>query len=139
MTTTSRTNPEVALRSLELISLGDSGPAVDELVHAEAVNHPRPGDTRGPDGLRQVVRWLNATFADIAITPQDVIEQDDKVVVRTRFSGLHVGPYMGIAPTRRTIEFDQIHVFRLEDGLVAEHWACMDELSALRQMGVAVP
>ena len=136
MTTTTRSNEEIALRSLELISHGDTGAAVDEIVHPDAVNHRAPKSApAGPESLRSVVRWLNAAFADLSITPLDVITSADKVVARTRFKGLHVGPFQGIAPTNRTIEFEQIHIWRIEDGLIAEHWACMDEVSSLRQMG----
>ncbi len=81
------------------------------------------------------MRWLDAAFADRSITPLDVITSADKVVARTRFKGLHVGPFQRIAPTNRTIEFEQIHIWRIEDGLIVEHWACMDEVSSLRQMG----
>jgi predicted ester cyclase len=139
MTTTTHT-ADVAVRSLELINQGDTGPAVDEVIHPGIVNHRSSGlGPGGRDGFRQVVRWLNAGFGDLAITPEDVIAQDDKVVVRTRFHGLHVGRFQGVEPTQRTVEFEQIHIFRLEDGLVAEHWMCMDELVALRQIGVALP
>jgi steroid delta-isomerase-like uncharacterized protein len=135
MTTTTH-NEEIALRSLELINGGDTGPAVEEVIHPESIFHGRPG---GPGAFRQLVRGLNAAFADLSITAQDVIASGDKVVARTRFKGLHVGPFRGIPPSHHTIEFDQIHIWRLEDGLIAESWACMDELTGLRQMGVALP
>jgi predicted ester cyclase len=139
-TTTTHNHEQSALRALELICLGDTGPAVDEVIHPDSVNHRGGGGMpRGPAGFRQIVRWINAAFADVSITPEDVIARDDKVVARTRFRGLHVGPFQGIPPTHRTIEFDQIHIWRLEDGRIAEHWACMDELTGLRQMGAALP
>jgi predicted ester cyclase len=139
MTTTQSTNADAALRSLELICNGDTGPAVDDVIHPDFINH-RPGPPRGgPDGFRDVVRWLGAAFAEISITPEDVIACHDKVVARTRFKALHVAPFQGIPPTNRTIEFDQIHIWRMQDGLVAENWACADEVSGLRQMGVALP
>jgi predicted ester cyclase len=139
MTTTTNTNVDAALRSLELICSRDAGPAVDDVIHPDFVNH-RPGAARGgPDGFRDVVRWLGAAFAEISIAPEDVIACGDRVVARARFKALHVGPFKGIPPTNRTIEFDQIHIWRMQNGLVAESWACMDEVSGLRQMGVALP
>ena len=139
MTTTTSTNTDTALRALALICDGDTGSAVDDVIHPDFVNH-RPGSPRGgPNGFRDVVRWLGAAFADISITPDDVIACGDKVVARTRFKALHVGPFNGIPPSNRTIEIDQIHIWRIQDGLVAENWACMDELSGIRQMGAALP
>ncbi len=139
MTTTTSTNTDTALRALALICDGDAGSAVDEVIHPDFVNH-RPGSPRGgPNGFRDVIRWLGAAFAEISITPDDVIACGDKVVARTRFKALHVGPFNGIPPSNRTIEIDQIHIWRVQDGLVAENWACMDEVSGIRQMGAALP
>jgi lactoylglutathione lyase len=60
-----------------------------------------------------------------------------RAAVRLRVRGLHVGPHAGIPPTGRTVEWDEIHLWRLEDGRVIEHWACRDDLAALRRMGAA--
>jgi predicted ester cyclase len=122
------TDVNTVLRSLELICSGDAGRSVDEIVHRDFVNHGPRGARRGPDGFRDVIRWLGAAFADISITPQDLIACGDKVVARTRFKALHVGPFRDIPPTNRTIQLDQIDIWRIEDGLIAEHWACMDDV-----------
>jgi predicted ester cyclase len=134
------TTTDVALATLELISRGDTGPAVDRLIHPDSIDHRGSGQAPGGrDGFRKVVAWLNAAFADLSITPQDVIASHDKVVIRTRFTGLHVGTFQGIAPTEQTVDCQQIHIFRIEDGMAAEHWMCMDELAAFRQIGASVP
>ena len=140
MNTTATTNTaEVAIATLELISRGDTGPAVDQCIHPDCIDHRGSGQgPSGRDGFRKHVSWLNAGFADVSIVPQDVIASDDKVVVRTRFTGLHVGIFQGVAPTQQTIDCEQIHIFRIENGMVAEHWMCMDEVAALSQMGVTV-
>jgi predicted ester cyclase len=139
-TTTTPTTTDVALATLGLVSRGDTGPAVDRFIHPDCIDHRgsdhAPG---GRDGFRRMVGWLNAGFADLAIVPQDVIASDDKVVVRTRFTGLHVGTFQGVAPTRQTVDCEQIHIFRIDNGMVAEHWMCMNELAALSQIGVNVP
>jgi predicted ester cyclase len=90
---------------------------------------------RGHDGFRELVRRINTTFADVNQEPLDVIAEGDRVVARTRMTALHVGDYQGIAPTNRTIEMRQVHIWRIEDGRVIEHWPQLDEAGALRQMG----
>jgi predicted ester cyclase len=139
-TATTTHTTDVALAALSLISNGDTGPAVDRFIHPDSINHRGSGQAPGGrDGFRRIVGWLNSGFADLSITPQDVIAGNDKVVVRTRFTGLHVGTFQGVAPTQRTVDCEQIHIFRIEDGMVAEHWMCMDELAAFSQIGVDVP
>lgn len=134
-TPTTTAGAEMALRSLALIAAGDTGPAVEEIIHPASVNHRADGGTAdGPEGFRAIVRWLSAAFADITFTHEDVIACGDRVVARTRFRGLNVGPFQGMPPANRTVDFEQIHIWRIEDGLLAEHWACMDEVTALRQL-----
>jgi predicted ester cyclase len=36
------------------------------------------------------------------------------------------------------VEFDRSHIWRRQDDLIAEHWACMDKFTGLRQIGVAL-
>jgi hypothetical protein len=38
-------------------------------------------------------------------------------------------------PTGRTFAMTQSHWFRLEDGLIIEHWANRDDLGMARQLG----
>jgi steroid delta-isomerase-like uncharacterized protein len=125
--------PQTALRYLELVRTRDDGPAVESVIHPEYIHH-RFG-LRGPDGFRELVRRINVTFADVSVTVADVIADGDRVAARTRMKALHVGPFQDHPASNRTIEVDQVHIWRLEDGLVAEHWFFTDEMSLLRQIG----
>ena len=51
--------------------------------------------------------------------------------------GTQTGEFLGRAPTGRSVSVQQIHIFRIEDGLIAEHWACRDDVGMLRQLGFA--
>lgn len=132
-TTATESNTQTALRFLELICNADTGPAVEDVVHPDYVNHHM--SLRGHDGFREIVERVNTTFADVKQEPLDVIANDDRVVARTRMTALHVGDYQGIAPTNRTIEMSQVHIWRIEDGRVIEHWPQLDQAGAMRQMG----
>jgi predicted ester cyclase len=132
-TTATEPNSRVALRFLDLVCNADTGSAVEDVVHPDFVNHHLK--LRGHDGFRELVRRINTTFADVDQEPLDVIAEEDRVVARTRMTALHVGDYQGIAPTNRTIEMNQVHIWRIQDGRVIEHWPQLDEAGALRQMG----
>jgi hypothetical protein len=60
----------------------------------------------------------------VRLEPLDILAEDDRVVVRARVGG---GPAQ------------QIHIWRLAGGLVVEHWACVDDLRSLRQVGSGGP
>lgn len=80
-------------------------------------------------------RRLRRAFADIELIPRDVIVDDCRVAVRLRFRGLHVAPDAGLEPCGRTVEMDEIHIWRLQDAKLIEHWVCRDDRTALSQMG----
>ena len=141
MTTRNPDHYQTALRCLDLITAGDSPAGVAEVIHPRFVSHRFPGPPSvGHDGFRDDVRMIRHAFGDLSITPQDIVVSADKVAVavRSRLRGLHVGEFRAIAPTNRTIEFDQIHIWRFESGLISDSWTCMDDLTALRQMGLAL-
>ena len=109
----------------------------DELVSADFLNHDAPpGVPRGPAGLRQVVTMLRTAFPDIHYDTEEVIAEDDKVAIRTTMRGTHAGPFLGIPPTGRRFEQQQIHILHFANGKAVEHRAVRDDLGMLQQLGV---
>ena len=45
---------------------------------------------------------------------------------------------MGLPPTGRSVAYNEIFVFRVADGRIAETWGVVDVLSQMRQLG-AIP
>lgn len=43
---------------------------------------------------------------------------------------------MGIPATGNQVTMQTIHIFRFEDGRLAEHWVARDDLGMMRQLGV---
>jgi predicted ester cyclase len=119
----------------EVLNTGDLTP-IEELVHPEYLNHnAAEGVPRGRDGFRHTVRFLRDGFPDLRFALDDVIAEGDRVVVRCRFEGTQDGPFMGIPPTGRRVSVQHIHIYRVQDGMVAEHWACRDDVAGMRQLG----
>ena len=65
-----------------------------------------------------------------------MIAEGETVVLRCTLTGTYEGEFMGIPPTGRRIEVNEIHIYRLEGGKAVEHRAGRDDLGALRQLGV---
>jgi predicted ester cyclase len=106
-------------------------------VAEDIVEHAAPpGSPGGREGVKGVIAWLRAAFDGLTYEIEDVISSGDRVVVRNRVSGTHTGEFMGFAPTGRSFTVQQTHIFRVEDGRVAEHWANRDDLGMLRQLGL---
>jgi len=111
----------------------------DELLTSDFVDHEAPSGTScGPEAARRTVRWLHAAFSGVRYEVDDAFAAGDRVVLRCRMLGQHTGSFLGLALTGRSLVEKQIHIFRLEGGQVAEHWACRDDLGMLHQLGASV-
>jgi steroid delta-isomerase-like uncharacterized protein len=111
--------------------------SIDELVAPDAtIRTPLPGDATGAEVLKQVWAVLLRAFPDLHLNVEDLIGEHDKVVARIVVTGTHLGDYMGVAPTGKSIAYDEIFIFRFADGRVVETWGVVDIFSQMKQLGV---
>jgi predicted ester cyclase len=66
---------------------------------------------------------------------EDVIAEGEKVLVRLRVKGTHGGALMGLPATGKPIDIGVMDLFQIRDGKLIEHWALLDNLGLLRQIG----
>ena len=90
----------------------------------------------GLEGHLAIVRLFRAAFPDQWWQIEDLIAADDRVVARTTMTGTHLGDFFGIPPTGAHVTLPGVHIVRIADGRVAEHWGSNDDLGLLRQLGV---
>ena len=108
--------------------------AVDDLVADDFESHAWPTNGDGKGFLKQTTERMAKTLADIDFTVDDLIAEDDKVVARVRSSARQVGEFMGMPPSGRTYEIGEIHIFRLRDGKLVEHWDQIDTMGLMKQL-----
>ena len=51
---------------------------------------------------------------------------------------MHSGEFLGIPPTGKEVRMSGIAIHRVKDGKMVEHWAMVDGMSLLQQLG-AIP
>lgn len=143
----SEANKELVRRHFEeIFNRGDLA-AADELMSEDYVEHAvapfaqaAPGRVNGPAAMRETAEWLLAQFPDLHMTIEAIIADGDTVAVRVLSEGTNLGPLNGVVPpTGRRFAARQSHWFRVADGMLAEHWATRDDLSAMLQLGVVRP
>jgi predicted ester cyclase len=130
-------NKQITRRVLDqLFEQGDFD-VTDELIHPDFVNHEAPpSNPQGPEGLRETVSWLRGLWGPMRFEIHDEICEGDKVVARVTMHGRHVGEFLGRAPTGREFATKQIHIWRIEDGKVIEHWSVRDDLGQALELGL---
>jgi steroid delta-isomerase-like uncharacterized protein len=123
----------------DTLSTGDADlvcKMIDELADPDVlVRTPLPLKTTGAAALKEVSLALLHAYPDLHLTVEDLIAEDDKVVGRTVVTGTHRGDYLGLAPTGKRVTYDEIFIFRFQDGRIAETWGVVDVLAQLRQLG----
>ncbi|WP_338075014.1 ester cyclase [Kineococcus vitellinus] len=80
----------------------------------------------GPvDGLAAYVEGVEAVciaFPDYRWEPQHLVIEGDTIAVRLTGRGTHTGSFSGIAPTGRTISTQELVMYRVADGKIAQCW-----------------
>ena len=120
----------------EFLQKGDES-AADRLVDERVVTHDgMPGQASGLNGVKATFHILRTAFPDLKVAMHDLIAEDDKVVGRFVVSGTHTGNFMGIPGTGKLFTYDEIVIVRFDNGKIVEHWAEMDSLGMMQQLGV---
>ena len=75
-------------------------------------------------------------FPDVRVVAHDVLVDGDRIAGRFEYSGTHQGTFFGVGATGRRLAFQSIDIWRVEDGLLAEHWDQLDMGGMFHQLGV---
>jgi predicted ester cyclase len=110
--------------------------AAFKLVAPQVKVEALPGLPPTYDGWVQGHSLFLAAFPDQQLTVEDQVAEGDAVVTRWTFTGTHQGPLMGIPATGRRVVLKGLSMDRIEAGQVVEHWAQIDQLSLMQQLGV---
>ena len=111
---------------------------IDELIADDSVDHSPlpPGIPPGKEGLKLFVAALRGAFPDLKININFEVTEGDLVVHYGTTTGTMKGEFAGMPPSGKTATWDAIHITRVRDGKVVEHWAVQDQMGMLQQLGL---
>ncbi len=111
--------------------------AIDRLFAPSFVDHylsvPRTADR---EGFKQECAFYLTAMPDTSLTIEDQIAEGDLVVSRVVFRGTNTGPFGPMPPTGKATEVTGCIILRIADWLIVERWGNIDDLGALRQLGL---
>ena len=128
-------NKAVVRRFIDEVFGAGSAAAVDELIAPDAVFHTYPFGDDPRTGMRAAIERVSKGLSDSVFTVREVVAEGDLVSVRLTSAATQSGPFMGMPPTGRRYEVEELHLFRVRDGQVVEHWHQFDQLGLMRQLG----
>ncbi len=111
--------------------------AIDRFI-AEAAIGNDPDFGVGREGFKRQWRKWREAFPDLHFEIAEMVAEEDTVVSRWTLTGTHTGPFLGIAPTGRSIRVNGMSLDHLEDGVLVSGFDGWDNLGLRQQLG-AVP
>ena len=94
---------------------------------------------QGREGLRQILDVIRHDLGDGQIEQHHLISEGELVAQHVTVRGVHRASTMpllaGANPTGVEVSWTFIHIWRVVDDQIVEHWACRDDLGLLHQIG----
>lgn len=128
------TNKAVARQVVERIFVAREPAAVDELLTDDFTPHTWGRTAPGKAAMLGAIERTSAGLSDVRMTIEDVIAEDDRVVVRLTAHAVQSGEFMGMPASGKAYDIGEIHIFRIRDGKVSEHWHQADLMGMMAQL-----
>jgi len=130
-------NKRIARQIPEAVATEGHLDRLDDILADDHAEHGVLGETaHGVDETKAQMEAIRTAFPDFEAEVQAIIAEDDLVSMRVRLRGTHEGPFMGVAPTGKRFEVDNLVHTRIADGKIAERWVYPDVLDMFQQLGV---
>ena len=130
-------NKSTTRRIIDVFNSGNLA-GLDELFAENYYDHATPpGISPDLSGVKLFFTALRSAFPDFSYTVEDEITEGDKVVIRVTGHGTMEGEFLGMPATGKSATWSEIHLGRYENDKLVEHWANVDQLGMLQQLGLA--
>ena len=110
----------------------------ERLIHPDVTNHQPDRDPDvGLDKFRQAIEGVMSAVPDSTWTTLRLLAEGDLVVCHNRWSGTYAGTSFRGVPTPEGNRFsaEHIHIYRISEGRIIEHWVVRDDLGMMQQLG----
>jgi predicted ester cyclase len=126
---------EVVRDFIDRTSRGDTD-VLDDLVAADMVNHA--AGPQGREGLRMILANVEHDLGPVSGTTHHLFGDGDLVTQHATLHGTHRAstmPLLTDVPASGTaVDWEFIHIWRVLDGQIVEHWATRDDMGLLVQL-----
>ncbi|WP_047249544.1 ester cyclase [Chromobacterium subtsugae] len=97
------------------------------------------GRRQGVAGPLQASNAFRAAVPDLKVEVTDMILAGDRVSLRLHFTGHFTGKFGDAQGAGQAVDFQAFDLYRVKNGRIAENWHLEDNLTLLKQLGVAKP
>lgn len=109
---------------------------LDELVSVDMVNHA--AGPQGREGLRRILQIIENDLGPLSVAQHHLIGEGELVAQHLTMHGTHRASTMpllaGTRASGKPAAWTFIHIWRIAEGKIVEHWACRDDMGLLEQL-----
>ncbi len=129
-------NRTVQRFATEIINRHDVG-AVDKLFTKDYRQHTPQARNLPAKAFKRFAAAMFKAFPDVKANYTPLVAKGDKIAVIGVVRGTQKGAFFGMPPTGKTIRWTEMHVFRIRNGRIAEHWVQADMFGIIQQIKAA--
>lgn len=134
-----QTNEQIIKSFFEVVRSGSSPEQAKDFMAKEVKAHQVNSESevtilRSPENYADHIREMIDTWGNYKIEIQELISQNQKVYVRWKQTGMHIGEYEDYLPTNEEVIEIGSAVYRLEDRKIVEYWIQVDRLGIIEQI-----
>lgn len=107
---------------------------LDEVTTDNFVYHSRNGNN-SKEKMKEFMEWFRSVFQDDVWEINDLIEQEQKLVVRYTGWMTYKGGWFNLPSTNQRVKETGIMIFIFEDGHVKELWCENSDAAILYELG----
>ncbi len=117
---------------------GGNHHVIHETSHGHRASHrPAVDGRKDVEGIKAARAETWKAFTDHKVKIEHLIVEGNMAAARITLSGKHTGEVNGVKPTGKEITVTANGIYRIEDGKIVEDWTEWDNLSIMRQLGLA--
>lgn len=108
----------------------------DDYVNHQ-VSAAAPAPALGKTPKQATVDFFHARLVgmpNLSVGVETALTSDDRGAASFVYTGLHEGPYFGVAATGRLLRFTSCDIFLIRGGQIAEHWGMGDIAGVVAQL-----
>jgi steroid delta-isomerase-like uncharacterized protein len=126
-----KTPTEIVQQFFNQVRSGKQPDAAIQFMAEQVLAHQMTAENettvhRTPANYADHVREMIAAYGDFHLEVQELIAQDDRVYVRWKQTGTHIGEVDGFPSTGQTIIEIASAVYRIENERIVEYWIQID-------------
>ena len=106
----------------------------EQVLAHQIVSEEEQTVLRTPKDYADHVREMIEAYGDFSLEIQEFLVQENKIYVRWKQIGTHVGEIDGYQPTGHPVIEIASAVYRIEDEKISEYWIQLDRLGIQKQL-----